>query len=110
MKVVVAVIEPLQLHRARDALAWVGVAGMTVTEVKGFGAEHTEIYRAAEYAVRFVSKVKVEVAVPAPLADRVVAAIQEAVGGGRSDDGAIYVMNVEQITRIRTGETDAAAL
>ena len=110
MKVVVAVIEPFKLHEVRDALAWVGVAGMTVTEVKRFGAEHTEIYRGAEYAVRLVPKVKVEVAVPAPLADKVVAAILETAGGGRSDDGTIYVMNFEQIMRIRTGETDAAAL
>ena len=110
MKVVVAVIEPFKLHEVRDALAWVGVSGMTVTEVKGFGAAHTEIYRGAEYAVRFVPKVKVEVAVPAHLVDKVVAAIRDTVGADRSEDGTIYVMNFEQIMRIRTGETDAAAL
>ena len=110
MKVVVAVIEPFKLNEVRDALAWVGVSGMTVTEVKGFGAEHTEIYRGAEYAVRFVPKVKVEVAVPAHLADKAVAAVRETAGADRSEDGMIYVMNFEQIMRIRTGETDAAAL
>ncbi len=110
MKVVVAVIEPFKLNEVRDALAWVGVAGMTVTEVKGFGAKHTEIYRGAEYAVSFVPKVKVEVVVPARLVDKVVGAILETAGGGRSADGAIFVMNIDQIMRIRTGETDAAAL
>ncbi len=112
MKVVVAVIEPFKLNEVRDALAWLGIAGMTVTEVKGYGAEdgHTEIYRGAEYAVKFVPKVKVEVAVPARLVDQTIEAIRETAGSGRSADGTIFVINVEQIMRIRTGETDAAAL
>lgn len=112
MKVVVAIIQPFKLNDVREALAWSGVAGMTVTEVRGFGHQngHTEIYRGAEYAVNFVPKVKIEVAVPTPLVEKVVDAIAEAAGTGNVGDGKIFVFGVDQITRIRTGETDAAAL
>lgn len=105
-------IQPFKLNEVRDALAWVGVAGMTVTEVKGFGKQQgrTEIYRGAEYIVNFVPKVKIEVAVPTRLVDKVVATILEIAGAGEIGDGKIFVSNVDQIMRIRTGETDAAAL
>jgi nitrogen regulatory protein P-II 2 len=111
MKVVVAVIEPFKLNEVREALTWVGIFGMTVTEVKEYGEQrgHTEIYRGAEYAVKFVPKIKVEVAVPARLVDKVVGAILETAAPGQSGSGTIFVASVDQIMRIRTGETDAAA-
>jgi nitrogen regulatory protein P-II 2 len=110
MKVVVAVIEPFKLNEVRDALAWVGVAGMTVTEVKGFGAKHTEIYRGAEYAVNFLPKIRIEVAVSEEQADRVTEAISDAAKTGEIGDGKVFTMPIEHALRIRTGETDSDAL
>lgn len=112
MKLVMAVIKPFKLDEVREALTSLGVEGLTVTEVKGFGRQkgHTEIYRGAEYAVSFLPKVKIEVAVKSALADRVIEAIQNAAKTGQIGDGKIFVMSVEQVLRIRTGETDAEAL
>lgn len=112
MKLVMAVIKPFRLDDVRDALTALGVAGLTVTEVSGFGRQkgHTEIYRGAEYRVHFVPKVKVEVAVPNDLADRVVQAIQEAAQTGEIGDGKIFVYDLELAVRIRTGETGEKAL
>src|SRR5690606_628829 len=112
MKLVMAVIKPFRLDDVRDALTALGVAGLTVTEVSGFGRQkgHTEIYRGAEYRVHFVPKVKVEVAVPDDLADRVVQAIQEAAQTGEIGDGKIFVYDLELAVRIRTGETGEEAL
>ena len=112
MKLVVAIIQPFKLEEVRDALTEAGVAGMTVTEVKGFGHQkgHTEIYRGAEYAVSFVPKMKVEVAVPASLVDKVVDAIVKSARTGQIGDGKIFVTDIEHTLRIRTGETDNAAL
>jgi len=112
MKLVMAVIKPFRLDDVRDALTALGVAGLTVTEVSGFGRQkgHTEIYRGAEYRVHFVPKVKVEVAVPDDLADRVVQAIQEAAQTGEIGDGKIFVYDLELAVRIRTGETGEKAL
>ena len=112
MKIVIAIIKPFKLEEVRDALTELGVHGMTVTEVKGYGRQrgHTEIYRGAEYAVSFVPKVKLEVAVPAELAARVVDTISAAARTGQIGDGKIFVLDVGQAVRIRTGETDAAAL
>ena len=106
------IIQPFKLEEVRDALTEAGVAGMTVTEVKGFGHQkgHTEIYRGAEYAVSFVPKVKVEVAVPASLVDKVVDAIVKSARTGQIGDGKIFVTDIEHTLRIRTGETDNAAL
>ena len=112
MKLVVAIIQPFKLEEVRDALTQVGVAGMTISEVKGFGHQkgHTEIYRGAEYVVSFVPKVKVEVAVPASLVDTVVDAIVRSARTGQIGDGKIFVADIEHTIRIRTGETDNAAL
>jgi nitrogen regulatory protein P-II 2 len=112
MKLVVAIIQPHKLEEVRDALTQVGVAGMTISEVKGFGHQkgHTEIYRGAEYVVSFVPKVKVEVAVPASLVDSVVDAIVMSARTGQIGDGKIFVAGIDHTTRIRTGETDDAAL
>jgi nitrogen regulatory protein P-II 2 len=112
MKIVMAVIKPFKLDEVRDALTALGVHGLTVTEVKGYGRQrgHTEIYRGAEYAVNFVPKVKIEVAVPATQADRIVDAIAAAAKTGQIGDGKIFVLDLEHAMRIRTGETDAAAL
>ena len=112
MKLVVAIIQPFKLEDVRDALTQVGVHGMTVSEVKGFGHQkgHTEIYRGAEYVVNFIPKVKVEVAVPASLVDKVVDAIAASARTGQIGDGKIFVANVERAMRIRTGEMDEAAL
>jgi nitrogen regulatory protein P-II 2 len=112
MKLVVAIIQPHKLEEVRDALTQVGVAGMTISEVKGFGHQkgHTEIYRGAEYVVSFVPKVKVEVAVPASLVDSVVDAIVMSARTGQIGDGKIFVTGIDHTTRIRTGETDDAAL
>jgi nitrogen regulatory protein P-II 2 len=112
MKIVIAVIKPFKLDEVRDALTAIGVHGMTVTEVKGYGRQrgHTEIYRGAEYAVSFLPKVKIEVAVDAAQAARVVDAIAAAAKTGQIGDGKIFVIDLDSAVRIRTGETDSAAL
>jgi nitrogen regulatory protein P-II 2 len=112
MKLVVAIIQPFKLEDVRDALTKAGVTGMTVTEVRGFGHQkgHTEIYRGAEYEVTFIPKIKIETAVPARLAESVVDAIVRSARTGQIGDGKIFVTDVERTVRIRTGETDDAAL
>jgi nitrogen regulatory protein P-II 2 len=112
MKIVMAVIKPFKLDEVRDALTAVGVHGLTVTEVKGYGRQkgHTEIYRGTEYAVNFLPKVKIEVAVDSGQVDRVVEAITGAAKTGQIGDGKIFVFPLDHAVRIRTGETDAAAL
>ena len=112
MKLVTAIIKPFKLDDVRDALGEVGVKGMTVTEVKGFGRQkgHTELYRGAEYVVDFVPKVKVEVAVGENILDAVIEAIIAAARTEKIGDGKIFVYDVESIYRIRTGETDQDAL
>jgi nitrogen regulatory protein P-II 2 len=112
MKIVMAIIKPFKLDEVRDALTAVGVHGMTVTEVKGYGRQkgHTEIYRGTEYAVSFLPKLKIEVAVPAAEADKIVDTITSAAKTGQIGDGKIFVIGLDQAVRIRTGETDAAAL
>ena len=112
MKIVMAIIKPFKLEEVRDALTAVGVHGLTVTEVKGYGRQkgHTEIYRGAEYAVSFLPKLKIEVAVPAELLEPVVNAITATARTGQIGDGKIFVTTLEQAVRIRTGETDADAL
>ena len=107
MKLITAVVKPFRLDDVRNALAEVGVQGMTVTEVKGFGRQrgHTELYRGAEYVVDFLPKVKVEVAVTDELTERAVEAIIEAAKTGKVGDGKIFVTNLDQVYRIRTGET-----
>ena len=112
MKIVMAVIEPFKLDEVRDALTAVGVHGLTVTEVKGYGRQkgHTEIYRGTEYAVNFLPKVKIEVAVDSSQVDKVVEAITGAAKTGQIGDGKIFVFPLDHAVRIRTGETDAAAL
>jgi nitrogen regulatory protein P-II 2 len=112
MKIVVAIIKPFKLDDVREALTPLGVQGLTVSEVKGFGRQkgQTEIYRGAEYHVSFLPKVKIEVAVPADLADQVVDAIAKSAHTGKIGDGKIFVYDIERAMRIRTGETDAAAI
>ncbi|MGE0776146.1 MAG: P-II family nitrogen regulator [Sphingomonadaceae bacterium] len=112
MKLVVAIIKPFKLDEVREALATLGVQGMTVTEVKGFGRQkgQTEIYRGAEYSTNMVPKIKVEVATTDALAGRVVESIQQAANTGAIGDGKIFVLDVAQAVRIRTGETDDVAL
>jgi len=112
MKLVVAIIQPFKLDEVQDALTQVGVAGMTVTEVKGFGHQkgHTEIYRGTEYAATFLPKVQIEVAVPANHVDNVVDAIVRSARTGQIGDGKIFVTEIDRATRIRTGETDDSAL
>jgi nitrogen regulatory protein P-II 2 len=112
MKIVMAIIKPFKLEEVRDALTAIGVHGLTVTEVKGYGRQkgHTEIYRGAEYAVSFLPKLKLEVAVPAALAMRVVEAISTTARTGQIGDGKIFVSPLEHAVRIRTGETDGDAL
>jgi nitrogen regulatory protein P-II 2 len=112
MKIVMAIIKPFKLDEVREALTAVGIQGMTVTEVKGYGRQkgHTEIYRGAEYAVSFLPKIKIEIAVPADVADRAVEAISSAAKTGQIGDGKIFVYSIDQAVRIRTGETDADAL
>jgi nitrogen regulatory protein P-II 2 len=112
MKIVMAIIKPFKLDEVRDALTAIGVHGMTVTEVKGYGRQkgHTEIYRGTEYAVSFLPKLKVEVAVATNQADKVIEAITAAAKTGQIGDGKIFLFDLEQAVRIRTGETDAAAL
>jgi nitrogen regulatory protein P-II 2 len=112
MKIVMAVIKPFKLDEVRDALTAAGVHGMTVTEVKGYGRQkgHTEIYRGAEYAVSFLPKIKIEVAVPADQVTKAIGAITGAAKTGQIGDGKIFVLDLESAVRIRTGETDAAAI
>jgi nitrogen regulatory protein P-II 2 len=112
MKLITAIIKPFKLEDVRDALVSVGVHGMTITEVKGYGRQkgHTEIYRGAEYVVNFLPKIRLEIAVAGEDADRVVEAISTAAKTGQIGDGKIFVIPIEQAVRIRTGETDADAL
>ncbi|MFC0284448.1 P-II family nitrogen regulator [Camelimonas abortus] len=112
MKIVTAIIKPFKLDEVRDALTSMGIHGLTVTEVKGYGRQrgHTEIYRGAEYAVSFLPKVKIEVAVPSSLVDATVSAIAEAARTGQIGDGKIFVTPISKALRIRTGETDEDAL
>lgn len=112
MKLVMAIIKPFKLDEVRDALNGIGVHGLTVTEVKGYGRQkgHTEIYRGAEYAVSFLPKLKIEVAVATEQADTVVDAIITAAKTGQIGDGKIFVYSIESAVRIRTGETDGDAL
>jgi len=112
MKLVIAIIKPFKLDEVRDALSGLGVAGMTVTEVKGFGRQkgQTEIYRGAEYSTNMVPKIKIEVVTTNDLADRVVETIQQSANTGAIGDGKIFVLDVGQAVRIRTGETDETAL
>jgi nitrogen regulatory protein P-II 2 len=112
MKFVTAIIKPFKLDEVREALATLGVSGITVTEVKGFGRQkgHTELYRGAEYVVDFLPKVKVEVAVKADLLDQVLEAIQKSAQTGKIGDGKVFVWDLEQVVRIRTGEAGDAAI
>jgi len=112
MKIVMAIIKPFKLDEVRDALTAIGVQGLTVTEVKGYGRQkgHTEIYRGAEYAVSFLPKLKIEVAVPSEQVAAVVEAITAAAKTGQIGDGKIFVYAIDQAVRIRTGETDTDAL
>lgn len=112
MKLIIAVIKPSRLEDVRAALSAQDVHGMTVTEVKGYGRQkgHSEIYRGAEYEVHFLPKLKLEIAIDAAKADAVTAAIRDAAGSGKIGDGKIFVLDLEQATRIRTGETGTAAL
>ncbi|MEO9103094.1 MAG: P-II family nitrogen regulator [Burkholderiaceae bacterium] len=112
MKLVTAIIKPFKLDEVREALSDVGVQGITVTEVKGFGRQkgHTELYRGAEYVVDFLPKVKVEAAIDDALLDRVIEAIENAARTGKIGDGKVFVTELEQVIRIRTGETGAEAL
>ena len=112
MKIVMAIIKPFKLEEERDALTNLGVHGLTVTEVKGYGRQkgHTEIYRGAEYAVSFLPKIKIEVAVPDEIVSRVVDGITASARTGQIGDGKIFIMPLERAVRIRTGETDADAL
>ena len=112
MKLVTAIIKPFKLEEVRDALLAIGVHGMTITEVKGYGRQkgHTEIYRGAEYAVNFLPKIRIEVAVAAAEVGKVVEAMSAAAKTGQIGDGKIFVAPIDQAMRIRTGETDADAL
>ncbi len=112
MKKIEAIIKPFKLDEVREALSGIGVAGLTVTEVKGFGRQkgHTELYRGAEYVVDFLPKVKVEVVVGDSMVDQVVEAVVRSARTGKIGDGKIFVTAVEQVVRIRTGETDEAAV
>jgi len=112
MKLITAVIKPFKLDDVREALSEIGVQGITVTEVKGFGRQkgHTELYRGAEYVVDFLPKVKVEVAISTDMADQVIEAITNAANTGKIGDGKIFVSALEQVIRIRTGETGSDAV
>lgn len=112
MKLVTAIIKPFKLDDVRESLSDIGVQGMTVTEVKGFGRQkgHTELYRGAEYIVDFLPKVKIEVAIDDGLLDQVVEVIQNAANTGKVGDGKIFVMPLDEVVRIRTGETGADAV
>jgi len=112
MKFVTAIIKPFKLDEVREALSGLGVSGITVTEVKGFGRQkgHTELYRGAEYVVDFLPKVKIEIAVKADLLDQAIEAISKAAQTGKIGDGKIFVWDLEQVVRIRTGEAGEAAI
>ena len=112
MKLITAIIKPFKLDEIRDALSGIGVQGMTVTEVKGYGRQkgHTEIYRGAEYVVNFLPKLRIEIAVASDLADKAVEVITSTARTGQIGDGKIFVTPIEQARRIRTGETDSDAL
>src|SRR5258706_346856 len=112
MKLVTAIIKPFKLDEVREALSAIGVQGITVTEVKGFGRQkgHTELYRGAEYVVDFLPKVKVEAAIKNELLEQAIEAIEKSANTGKIGDGKIFVFDLEKVIRIRTGETDAAAL
>jgi nitrogen regulatory protein PII len=112
MKLVIAIIKPFKLDDVRKAIGDAGVQGVTVTEVRGFGRQrgHTEVYRGAEYAVEFVPKAKIEIAVEDALVDQVVEAIMKAAHTGKVGDGKVFVLDLKQVVRIRTGERDASAL
>ena len=112
MKLITAIVKPFKLDDVREALSEIGVQGITVTEVKGFGRQkgHTELYRGAEYVVDFLPKVKIEVAVAEAMAEKTIEAITKAANTGKIGDGKIFVQNVEQVIRIRTGETGAEAV
>ena len=112
MKLLIAVIQPHKLDEVREALAQVGISGMTVSEVKGYGRQkgHTEIYRGAEYTVNFVPKLRLEVALPAARVEQAIEAITNAARTGRIGDGKIFVATLEHAVRIRTGETDGEAI
>ena len=112
MKLVTAIIKPFKLDEVREALSAIGVTGITVTEVKGFGRQkgHTELYRGAEYVVDFLPKVKVEAAIKTEMLDQVIEAIEKSANTGKIGDGKIFVTSVNQVIRIRTGETDEAAI
>jgi nitrogen regulatory protein P-II 2 len=112
MKIVVAIIKPFKLDEVRDALTKIGIQGLTVTEVKGYGRQkgHTEIYRGAEYAVSFLPKIKLEVACATNQVDKVIDSITSAAKTGQIGDGKIFVFGLDHAVRIRTGETNAAAL
>ncbi|MBH32354.1 MAG: P-II family nitrogen regulator [Pseudomonadota bacterium] len=112
MKLITAIIKPFKLDDVKDALAEMGVQGMTVTEVKGFGSQkgHTELYRGAEYVVDFLPKVKIEVAVPDDMSEKAISVITKSANTGKIGDGKIFIYNLESAVRIRTGETDSEAL
>jgi nitrogen regulatory protein P-II 2 len=112
MKLVTAIIKPFKLDEVREALSAIGVQGITVTEVKGFGRQkgHTELYRGAEYVVDFLPKVKIEAAVRNEIVDQVVEAIEKSASTGKIGDGKIFISDIEQVIRIRTGETGEEAL
>ncbi|MDX9994787.1 MAG: P-II family nitrogen regulator [Rhodocyclaceae bacterium] len=112
MKLVTAIIKPFKLDEVREALATVGVQGITVTEVKGFGRQkgHTELYRGAEYVVDFLPKVKIEAAIKSELLEQTIEAIEKSASTGKIGDGKIFVFDLEQVVRIRTGETGTDAL
>ena len=112
MKLITAIIKPFKLDEVREALSAIGVQGITVTEVKGFGRQkgHTELYRGAEYVVDFLPKVKIEAAVAADLVDQVIEAIEHSARTGKIGDGKIFVTSVERVVRIRTGEQDETAI
>ncbi len=112
MKMVTAIIKPFKLDEVREALGAIGVSGITVTEVKGFGRQkgHTELYRGAEYVVDFLPKVKIEAAIKDEMLDQVIEAIEKSASTGKIGDGKIFVSDVQQVIRIRTGETGEAAL
>lgn len=112
MKFITAILRPHKLDEVRETLSAIGISGITVTEVKGFGRQkgHTELYRGAEYKIDFLPKIKLEIATPAAKLDEVIAAISEVANSGKVGDGKIFVSNLDKVVRIRTGETDKDAL